>query len=136
MTLKGTRTRKGYLSVQLWRQGVSHPFLLHQLVLLAFVGPPGPGELSRHGRAGVSDNSLANLCYGTPAENQADRIRDNTTNRGEANGHAVLTEDEVVRIKAIFAHGGVTHREVAQQFRVTRRTVGRIVTRKTWRHVA
>jgi hypothetical protein len=133
--LKGTLTAKGYLRVCLWRNGVPQQFFVHQVILLTFVGPCPPGQMGRHGPAGVSDNSVANLCYGTNAQNQADRIRDNTTNRGERNGRATLVSREVTVIRRLGA-AGASQDDLADQFGVTRRTIGRILCRQTWVDVA
>jgi hypothetical protein len=48
---------------------------VHTLVLLAFTGPPPPGQVSRHLNDDPHDNRLANLAYGTPEENEQDKFR-------------------------------------------------------------
>lgn len=55
--------------------------LIHQLVLAAFVGPCPTGQVTRHLNGDGSDNRLANLRYGTHAENSRDTVR---------HGHNVL----------------------------------------------
>lgn len=65
----------GHLMLHLrGRQG----FLIHRLVLLAFVGPPPPGTECCHGPGGPADNRLVNLRWDTRVENMADRVRHGT----------------------------------------------------------
>lgn len=63
----------GHVSVMLGRDGGSR--CVHELVLLAFVGPPGEGEECRHLDGDGSNNRLANLCWGTKSENGKDVTR-------------------------------------------------------------
>ncbi|MGC0365002.1 hypothetical protein ABH922_002986 [Rhodococcus sp. 27YEA15] len=49
-------------------------------------------------------------------------------------GTPKLTEREVLSIRALAA-GGCTYADLAKLFHVSRSTIGRIVTRKTWKHL-
>lgn len=67
-----------YLSVNLTRNGKRCNRFVHELVLLAWVGPrPGsPDDVEAcHGPGGSKDNSIANLRWDTVAANAADRMR-------------------------------------------------------------
>ena len=68
------------------------------------------------------------LRWASISENQMDRVRHNTSNRGENHGLAKLTEVEVMQI---FCCVG-TQTEIAEKFGVTRRTVSDIKNGKTW----
>lgn len=61
---------QGYLQVRLQRR----QWKVHQLVLLAFVGPLPAGQLVRHRNDVPDDNRLSNLTYGTHAENARDAV--------------------------------------------------------------
>lgn len=54
------------------------PRQVHQLVMLAFVGPCPPGMEVRHLDSNPRNNVLANLAYGTRAENARDRVLNGT----------------------------------------------------------
>lgn len=54
--------------------GISRSVKVHRLVLLAFVGP-ADGRQCRHLNGMRSDNRLANLAWGSAAENEADKVR-------------------------------------------------------------
>lgn len=77
---------------------------VHQLVLLAFVGEPGPGEEVRHLNGIKTDNRLVNLRYGTKTENQLDNVRHGKHNCASKthckNGHEFSLENtRIVRRK-------------------------------------
>lgn len=71
-------TASPYLSVNVTREGKRCNRFVHELVLLAWVGPrPGtPDEIEAcHGEGGSRDNRLSNLRWDTVKANAADRIR-------------------------------------------------------------
>jgi len=70
----------GYPTVHLWAGGgKSATHRIHQLVLLAFVGPPPAGtECIRHLDGDHTNGQLINLAYGTNSENVHDRVRHGT----------------------------------------------------------
>lgn len=53
-------------------------WVIHRLVLLAFVGPLPVGLVSRHLNGIRTDNRLENLCYGTYSENMSDMVSHGT----------------------------------------------------------
>jgi hypothetical protein len=71
-------TKSGYHRVTLRKEGTRKAFFIHKLVALTWLGPYPPGQQVRHGPNGHLNNSVENLCYGTPSENALDRIRDGT----------------------------------------------------------
>lgn len=93
---------------------------VHQLVALAFLGPCPAGQYVLHGPGGKLDNSLDNLSYGTPADNNGrDRLRDGTLPRGPRHGNSKLTEPDVGTIRSRVAAGErVT--DLAQEYGVSR----------------
>lgn len=69
--LKGSVQKSGHVRVQLTNR---ERYLVHRLVLAAFVGP-APRELAaRHLNGDPKDNRLVNLRYGTHSENMRDRV--------------------------------------------------------------
>ena len=66
--------RNGYLIVTLWRQGKQRTWLVHRLVLSAFVGPPAEGAEGLHRDGDQKNNTLANLTWGTHSDNQFDQV--------------------------------------------------------------
>lgn len=68
---------RGYLAVSLYRDDIQKKRTVHQLVLLAFAGPPD-GLITRHLNGDRTDNRLKNLKYGTGSENLSDSVRHGT----------------------------------------------------------
>ena len=84
-----------YARVHLCYKGVAKYYLVHRLVLTAFVGECPDGSQCLHLDDDPTNNCLSNLRWGTPKENHR------TINRnGEKNGRAVLTETDVIAIRS------------------------------------
>jgi DNA-binding XRE family transcriptional regulator len=47
-----------------------------------------------------------------------------------------LTEPEVAQIRALYRAGGVSHRQLARRFGVSRKTISHIINGLYWKHVA
>jgi hypothetical protein len=79
---------------------IKHPYV-YQVVLLAFRGPPPPGMQCRHVvENDLGNNALANLEYGTPVENAADKRLHGTHLSGSRHPRAVLSDEDVASIIA------------------------------------
>ena len=104
MELRGVELRQlaakrgGYPTVNLSRLGVERVHHVHILMLSAFIGPRPPGDThGRHLNDISSDNRLANLAWGTRADNQQDMVRNG--NHANANkthckwGHPYTAEN-------------------------------------------
>lgn len=127
---------KRYLAVGLSREGESVRLRVHKLVAEAFLGPCPPGQGVRHGPAGVADNSVANLCYGTSLENAADTIRDGTRLLGSERYNAKLTEADVIEIRCRHASGDGSYVSLGREYGVDWSLIRGIVKRRRWGHVA
>jgi hypothetical protein len=77
------------------------------------------------------------LFRGSSADNSADMVRKGRSARtaGEANGYAKLTEEQVLKIRELFATGRFTQRSLGQRFHVAQNTIQHVVVRDTWRHI-
>ena len=70
--LKGSPGNSGHLSISLVNNGVRLSTSIHQLVMLAFVGPCPEGMEVCHNAGNPANNNLENLRYDTHAENCRD----------------------------------------------------------------
>ena len=126
----------GHLFVHLVSDdGKRRQFLVHRLVLEAFVGPCPPGMQACHspGRS-PSNNNLANLRWDTFSNNQLDRALHGTDQRGAKNHYAKLTE--IQAMEAIRrCTDGESRRDVANSLGVTAGCIGQLVTGRTWRNI-
>ena len=107
---------------------------VHSLVLLAFVGDRPDGMIhTRHLDDDPSNNVLANLRYGTPKENAADR----QTNSPLAPG--VRTKERAMRVRARLAERvDWTYDDLSrlgQEYGLCFAQVRRIHNGKAWAHV-
>lgn len=55
--------------------------------------------------------------------------------KGEKNGRAKLTEQDVVKIRGLFKTGKKNRADIARQYRVTWRLINAIIKRQLWSHV-
>ena len=95
------KKRGGYLTLTFIRDGKAVYRYVHHLVLEAFVGPCPPGMQARHADdRDVTNNALSNLRWGTLKENAEDKIRHGTSQHGERNHQAKLTDAQVAEIRA------------------------------------
>lgn len=69
----GRQNDFGHVTVMLGREGGSR--CVHELVLLAFVGPAPEGHECRHLDGNGSNNKLSNLSWGTKSQNGKDVTR-------------------------------------------------------------
>lgn len=70
------------------------------------------------------------LSWKTPPENNADKIADGSALFGEKNHQAKLTDGEVGTIRALYAAGGVTQKQLADRFGVSHQQVSKIIRRE------
>lgn len=79
--MKLQRTRHGYAEVRLRAESRGEPnraFLVHRLVLEAFVSPRPPGMQACHYDGDRSNNHVENLRWDTPSANIRDSLRHGT----------------------------------------------------------
>lgn len=158
------RDRNGYLAVRLWRAGCGTDFHTHRLVAAAFL-PRANGTEVNHIDGVKANNRAVNLEWVTQAENIAHAVRHGlypcgdrngsrlhpealvrgdrhgarlhpeALARGEAHGRTRLTEDDVRAIRLRYAAGGTSLPALGREYGMAFSAVGRIVNRKTWKHV-
>lgn len=79
----------------------------------------------------------SHLFIGSHQDNIADRNAKGRqfSPRGETNVRALLTETDVIEIRARYAKGGVTQKALGIEFGVSSSQVSQIIRRKNWKHV-
>ena len=110
---------------------------IHLLVLTAFRGPrPTKKHDGCHNDGVAENNSLRNLRWGTKQSNADDRTAHGKQIRGTQVSLSVLTEDQVIEIKAaIPSWKKGMGRYFAQKFGVGDSAVSAIKSGLTWRHL-
>jgi hypothetical protein len=139
--LKATPGNMGYVRYAL----VGHNYMrrdlmAHRLAWAAFNGPI-PDDLQINHKNGVKhDNRLDNLEIVTQSENTKHAFRvlkvapNVNPNPGSRNGRAILTEDDIPKIRNLL-QSGVSQTEAGRIFGVHQTVIGRIALGKIWRHV-
>lgn len=74
------------------------------------------------------------LSWKTRSANLLDKRRDGTNYVGSGHHAAKLVEDDIVPIRAMAA-GGMSHREIAERFGVSRGLISQVVRGELWAHV-
>jgi hypothetical protein len=123
-----------YARASLSKDGKVMAFSVHRLVLLAFIGD-SPLQVN-HKDGNKKNNSLSNLEYVTASQNSlhAYGIGLQISQKGENHGRHKLTEKEVLEIKELNKKGE-QNRTLAKKYNISIRTIRRIVSNTTWKHI-
>lgn len=128
--------KNGYLQVQLSNKQKHKKYYIHRLVALAFIPNPENKTQVNHKNGNKSDNSLYNLEWVTPKDNMKHCYDTGLRNQlGSKNRMAVLTEDDVLKIKEIYTTTKCTQYKLAELFNVSKQTINNILRGKSWSHV-
>lgn len=127
--------KAGYLRVRMTvgPKSIKTPFI-HQLVLLAFVGPRPEGYLTRHLDGCPQNNVICNLAWGTYQQNADDRKAHGTDRIGEDHPGSKITVADVREIRRMCAEG-TTQKVAGAKFGISQQEVSRILRRLIWKHV-
>lgn len=133
----GSSGRRGndYSMVILSKRGEKKVFLVHHLVLFAFVGAKPKGMECCHADGNRRNNQLSNLRWGTRLENHDDRRRHGNTPTGEKNNGSKVTEAIVREIRALAESTKLTHRAIGMRFGISLSQANKIINHKSWSHV-
>lgn len=112
-----------------------HTVTVHLLVALAFIGPRPAHHDVAHNDGDPGNNAPLNLRYATRKDNEADKVLHGTRfiAAGELNGHARLTEVDVLSIRERLSHGAPLGM-MAKEYGLTSSGIYSIKTRRTWKH--
>lgn len=103
-----------HLRVALCRSGYREDWLVHRLVLVAFVGRPPAGMEGCHNNGVPADNRLGNLRWDTRRANVKDQVSHGVHPHGSRShckrGHEFTAEN-------IYNHGGKRHCRTCRQMR-------------------
>lgn len=125
----------GHYTVSLRKDGCTRKYKVSVLVLTAFDGPRPDGDIhAAHVNGDKTDNRLSNLSWKTRVENEADKVRHGTSNRGERQGRSKLTWEKVRTIRQ--RAGSEAQRALAAEFGVHQQTISAIVAGRTWKEAA
>lgn len=109
--------------------------LAHRVAFELFVGPVGELHVL-HRCDNPSCVNPSHLFLGTNADNVADKVAKGRTlsSVGVLNGHARLTQSDVLEIRKAHA-GGEQRSEIARRFGIVPAYVNQISKKQAWRHI-
>jgi len=123
----------GYHRLSLTVNGKGNDRILSVLVATAFIPNPENKPQVNHLK-GKDDNRAESLEWNTAKENinHAWRTGLSKPKSGVLNGQSVLTEKEVLEIRAI---ENMSKREIATLYNVNEGAIGKIINRQRWKHI-
>jgi hypothetical protein len=127
---------RGYTAVLLHLNSVKKNFLVHRLVMLAFVGPCPEGHNVNHKDGNKTNPRLENLEYVTRSENYRHALTKLGFKppHGERHWACKLNEGLIREIRAR-CDAGERQMDVAAELNLRRSYVSQIVNRIRWKHV-
>lgn len=133
----GATDRDGYGMLAIRKDGRKSTRGAHRIAYEQAYGPIPDGLRILHECDNPPCCNPAHLRVGTDADNSADRDRKGRLGdrKGALNGHAKLTEDQVIGIMARVLTGRETTTEVARDLGVHRTQVQRIMRGTAWAHL-
>lgn len=128
---------RGYGQFRLGKRAVG----AHRISWALANGPIPPGLHVLHRCPGGSRSGCvrpSHLHVGTHRDNMADKMREgrHAPTWGELNGMARVDGARVRRIRRLYATGRLTQQDLADEFGISKRQVGKIVRREQWKHLA
>jgi len=127
-----------HYTVTICRDALKYKFLVHRLVLLAFIGECPAGMECCHNDGNGLNNNLDNLRWDTPSNNQLDRHKHGTHWSphyiGSTHPRALLNENKIIEIRKMHSNG-ILLRKIAEYYKVKISTIRNVIKRKTWKHV-
>lgn len=131
-----TKWRDGHMVINVYvGEGASRRRLftsVHRLVAVAFLGPAPEGKNQVcHIDGDPANNNVANLKWGSPAENTADRVRHGRSFTGDRKVVQRLTEADAIRVHQLRRDGLKLH-EIAKELGICYSHVSAIIGGRRW----
>lgn len=138
--LKTTRNSKGYDTIVLCYQGKRKTYAVHRLVMTSF-SIDSPLQVN-HKNGEKQDNSLNNLEWSTPGQNQTHAYDTGLKGHGSESGMSKLSEPSVLQIKIALMEANrkkqsntSLYKGIAEEYGVSFTSIKWIDKGKTWRKV-
>jgi hypothetical protein len=134
--LKPLKHTGGYLRTIMWDKGVMYQNYIHILVLKTFRPTKKLKLQVRHLNGIKTDNRLINLKWGSPKENQKDRITHGTSQHGKSRkDNNRFSYSDVQRIKRLFVKYQ-NKTQVAKHLKLPRTSVSDVINGRTGNRVS
>lgn len=124
--------KDGYHKITLAVNGTRTDVRVCGLVAEAWHGPRPKGEVARHLDGSRTNDTPANVVWGTPQDNSDDAKRHGTLMRGSQVNTSRLSAEDVVAVKT----SELGHSALARMYGVTPGAIWHIRNGRTWNHVS
>ena len=135
----------GYLGVCLCENDKKKTYLVHRIVLQAFVDNTGNKPESNHIDGNKHNNRVDNLEWSTRSDNEIHAYKmglakpTNSNKNGKLSGinhHAhKLTEEDVINIRKEYAMGNISQINLGIKYNINQSSTGRIIRKLNWVHI-
>ena len=125
---------KQYLYISLRKNDKTYKFRVHRLVLETFIGLCPEGMEGCHNDGNRTNNYINNLRWDTLSNNQKDRLKHGTDQRGSKNVLSKLKEDNIPEIFKMKKRG-MTISEISKIFSVSYATISSVLRRINWHYI-
>lgn len=134
-TFKNTQLgKRGYYTVDLWKNNKRKNFKIHRLIAIYFIPNPKNKGYVNHIDGDKTNNNLINLEWTTALENNRHaRITGLNRDIGENHHNSKLKVDDIILIRELAKNN--THTSLSYMFNISRCNVAKIVKRETWKEV-
>jgi len=137
--IKQASDTQRYKQVGLHKHGISKTFRVHVLVMLCFVGIRQGNDVINHKDGDKNNNSLNNLEYCSQSHNMyhahSNKLIISIGLKGEANHSSKLLNWQVVEIRNLHSKG-LSQKNIAIKFKVSKSLISAIVKGEIWRHLS
>lgn len=133
--LKSKLDKNGYCLITLCKNNIDKTFKMHRLVAQSFIPNPQNKPEINHKNNQKQKNYVKNLEWVTSKENKQHSIKNGWfhTAKGENNGHAKLTEKQVLEIRNLYPK--LNQLQLAKKYDVGGTTIHDIVHKIHWKHI-
>ena len=125
---QGNKNNYGYMSFDLCKDGKSKKTKIHRLVAQHHLPNPNNHKVVNHIDGDKSNNHVSNLEWCSHKTNN-EHAYINKLRKPK------LTNEEVIKIRRLYAEGKYSMRKLAEMHGVEYRSVWCIIHRKTWKHI-
>lgn len=130
-------TGYGHYTFRRHQKGIQNRVLVHRLVWVIFNGSIPSGKWILHHCDNPNCCNPNHLFCGTPADNGRDKSLKGRSNPpvGERCGHSKLTNEDIIKIRSLYASGAFTQSQLSDLYKVGQGEISRIKNRKRWKHI-
>lgn len=135
---KLVNTKKGYLAIDLWKNGEMIVYKIHRLVAITFIPNTFNKYYVNHKDGNKHNNCVENLEWVTNLENIQHANKTGLYKnhaKGSKNGMAKLNEELALQIYDLSIHKTFPLKKICELYNMSKCVVLSIKNKKTWKHI-